>query len=52
MLKGLKNKKDGKADPKKDKKDVHFHLLRNSLRKMPRVRLNSRKRTMEILSST
>ena len=38
MLKSLKNKKDGKADPKKDKKDVCLSLLRNKQRRKSRKR--------------
>lgn len=52
MLKGLKNKKDGKGDAKKDvKKEVVLSLCRNRPRKKERSRFRKRKkRPMMLLS--
>ena len=49
MLKGLKGKKDGKTDSKKDKKDVLIFLSRNKPRRMLRKLLRKRSRIWEIL---
>lgn len=47
MLKGLKEKKAGKGDPKKDtKKDVGLQLVRNSPRKRPRNKRRKRKKLL------
>jgi len=47
MLKGLKGKKEGKGDPKKDvKKEVEMCLFRNNPKRKERSKCRRRKRKL------